>query len=53
MMKGAGNDDLRDRYLVQDLFTAGTVSLNYSHNDRFVIGGADPGVEAREAAGPD
>lgn len=43
MMWGADNDDLRDRYLVQDLFVAGEVSLNYSHNERFIIGGAQPG----------
>jgi 4-deoxy-L-threo-5-hexosulose-uronate ketol-isomerase len=42
MMWGADNDDLRDRYLVQDLFVAGEVSLNYSHNERFIIGGAQP-----------
>jgi 4-deoxy-L-threo-5-hexosulose-uronate ketol-isomerase len=46
MMWGADNDDLRDRYLVQDLFVSGEVSLNYSHHERFIIGGAQP------AAGP-
>ena len=42
MMDGAANQQLRDRYLVQDLFQAGKVCLNYSHNERFVIGGAVP-----------
>ena len=45
MMWGADNDDLRDRYLVQDLFVAGEVSLNYSHNERFIIGGAQPAAQ--------
>ncbi|MEG3790558.1 5-dehydro-4-deoxy-D-glucuronate isomerase [Lysobacter sp. CCNWLW3] len=42
MMAGASNDQLRDRYLIGDLFAPGEVRLNYSHNERFVIGGAAP-----------
>lgn len=42
MMKTAGTEDLRERYLIQDLFEAGKIALNYSHNERFVIGGAAP-----------
>ena len=43
MMEGVSNDALRDRYLVSGLFVEGQVVLNYSHNERFVIGGAVPG----------
>jgi 4-deoxy-L-threo-5-hexosulose-uronate ketol-isomerase len=42
MMEGATNQQLRDRYLVGGLFTADKVSLNYSHNERMVLGGAMP-----------
>ncbi|MGJ7900959.1 5-dehydro-4-deoxy-D-glucuronate isomerase [Lysobacter sp. 1R34A] len=42
MMAGASNEQLRDRYLIGDLFADGQVRLNYSHNERFVIGGAAP-----------
>lgn len=42
MMAGADNDSLRDRYLVKNLFAADTISLNYSHNERLVVGSAAP-----------
>ena len=43
MMECTTNDELRDRYLVGGMFEAGKVNLNYSHNERFIIGGAVPG----------
>ncbi|MEO7247080.1 MAG: 5-dehydro-4-deoxy-D-glucuronate isomerase [Novosphingobium sp.] len=43
MMECTTNDQLRDRYLVGGMFEAGKVNLNYSHNERFIIGGAVPG----------
>lgn len=42
MMECVDNDALRDRYLVSGMFEDGAVHLNYSHNERFVIGGAVP-----------
>ena len=43
MMEGASNDQLRERHLVGALFRPGALSLNYSHDERMVIGGAMPG----------
>jgi 4-deoxy-L-threo-5-hexosulose-uronate ketol-isomerase len=42
MMECVDNDALRDRYLVSGMFEDGAVNLNYSHNERFIIGGAVP-----------
>jgi 4-deoxy-L-threo-5-hexosulose-uronate ketol-isomerase len=39
MMECVSNDELRDRYLIGNLFRPGECVLNYTHADRFVIGG--------------
>jgi 4-deoxy-L-threo-5-hexosulose-uronate ketol-isomerase len=41
-MTGTSNEDLLARYLINDLFAAGEIRLNYLHYERFVIGGAAP-----------
>ena len=41
-LRNASNDDLRDDYLITDLFASGEVRLNYLHYERFVIGGVAP-----------
>jgi 4-deoxy-L-threo-5-hexosulose-uronate ketol-isomerase len=39
MMAGVSNDELRDRYLIRNLFRPNQCVLNYTHADRVVIGG--------------
>ena len=42
---GATNDDLRELYLVSELFAEGEIRLNYTHFERIVVGGAMPAGE--------
>ena len=37
-----GTDELRQHFLLDDLFEPGHVSLTYTHYDRMVVGGAVP-----------
>ncbi|MBO0609289.1 5-dehydro-4-deoxy-D-glucuronate isomerase [Myceligenerans salitolerans] len=37
--------DLRENFLVPDLFVSGEVRGTYTHDDRMVIGGAQPGAD--------
>jgi 4-deoxy-L-threo-5-hexosulose-uronate ketol-isomerase len=41
-LDGATNEDIREQYLIEDLFADGEVRLNYLHYERFVVGGAAP-----------
>lgn len=51
MMECVSNDELRDRYLIPQLFRKGEVVLNYTHADRFVIGGVE--VDSSDLRLPD
>ena len=42
MIDGADNQMLCDLYQVAGMFVADEVSLNYTHNERMVVGGAAP-----------
>jgi 4-deoxy-L-threo-5-hexosulose-uronate ketol-isomerase len=39
---GATNEELLERYHINELFAADEIRLNYLHYERFVIGGASP-----------
>jgi 4-deoxy-L-threo-5-hexosulose-uronate ketol-isomerase len=38
-----GTQQLRDDFLIETLFTPGDINLTYSHYDRLIVGGAQPG----------
>ena len=42
MIDGTDNETLRDLYLVTGMFAPDEVRLNYTHNERMVVGGAAP-----------
>ena len=46
IMECVSNEELRDRYLICGLFREGECVLNYTHADRFVIGGVAVGDAA-------
>ena len=50
MMDEASNEDLCDRYQVTGMFAPDELHLNYTHNERMVMGGAAP--VTREVALP-
>lgn len=45
---GMTQQDLRDAYLVDGLFAPGAIRLTYTHHDRIVLGGVEPGGSALE-----
>ena len=50
---GLDSTGLRERFLVEELFADGDVRLEYSHNDRMVLGGAVPAGQPLSLPVPD
>lgn len=42
------SDQIRDDFLMPDLFSDGDINLVYTHYDRFIVGGAKPGSSPLE-----
>ena len=48
---GMTTQDLRDTYLIPDVFVPGEIRLTYTHHDRIVLGGAVPAGSVLELGG--
>lgn len=48
---GMTTQDLRDTYLIPDVFVPGEIRLTYTHHDRIVLGGAVPAGGVLELGG--
>lgn len=46
-------EQLRERFLVEDLFVPGRLSWTLTHHDRLLLGGAVPGSNSLDLAAPD
>lgn len=44
-------DELREHFLIEELFTLGGVNWTYTHYDRMAVGGAMPGAKALDLDG--
>ena len=42
-------DELRENFLIDDLFSVGGVNWTYTHYDRLAVGGATPGGQCAQA----
>lgn len=48
MIRHFSTEQLRDEFLVEELFVPGKILLTYTHNDRMIFGGVTPTEEALE-----
>ena len=48
MIRHFSTEQLRDEFLVEELFVPGKVLLTYTHNDRMIFGGVTPTTKALE-----
>ena len=47
-----GTEDLRNRFLIEQLFQKNSLQLTYSHYDRMIIGGVMPVEKQVELSNP-
>ncbi|CAM3560094.1 5-dehydro-4-deoxy-D-glucuronate isomerase [Marinicrinis lubricantis] len=52
-VKRLTTEELRERFLIEDLFVSGQLKMVYSHYDRMIVGGAMPAKEALKIEDPD